>query len=105
VSLPQNAILTLVSGFFGRLRFPQLFALMGVLFLLDLLVPDLIPFVDEMMLGMATLLFGSWKRDRASKGKPPMTDREDAASPGGPSTGPVIDVEPEDGTGSGQRDR
>ena len=83
MSLPQNAILTLFSGYLGRLRFPVLFGLMGALFLIDLLVPDLVPFLDEVMLGLATLLFGSWKRDRASKGK---TE----------TTGPVIDVEPED---------
>ena len=46
-------------------------------------IPDLIPFLDEVMLGLATLLFGSWKRDRAAKGK-------------AGTKGPVIDVEPED---------
>ena len=86
MSLPQNAILGLFSGYLGRLRFPVLFGLMGALFLLDLLVPDLVPFLDEVMLGLATLLFGSWKRDRASKGKTTKPE----------TTGPVIDVEPED---------
>lgn len=42
----------------------QLFLVAGVLFVADLLVPDPLPFVDEMMLGLATLLLGRWKRRR-----------------------------------------
>ena len=43
-----------------RLRFPQLFMLTAGLFVLDLLIPDLIPFLDEFVLGLATLLLGAW---------------------------------------------
>ena len=46
----------------ARLRFPKLFALSAVLFVTDLLVPDLIPFADEILLGLATALLGSWRR-------------------------------------------
>ncbi|MCE5233016.1 MAG: DUF6116 family protein [Mizugakiibacter sp.] len=49
-------------GFAARLRHPQLFALVAALFLLDLLVPDPIPFVDEILLGLATLLLGRLRR-------------------------------------------
>lgn len=45
-----------------RLRFPQLFMLTAGLFVLDLLIPDLIPFLDEFILGLATLLFGAWTK-------------------------------------------
>lgn len=48
--------------FAQRLRFPHLFLLMLALFGLDLLVPDFIPFIDEILLGMATLLFAAWKQ-------------------------------------------
>lgn len=47
-----------------RLRFPQLFMLTAGLFVLDLLIPDLIPFLDEFVLGLATLLFGAWTRGK-----------------------------------------
>ena len=50
--------------FAERLRFPQLFVLTAGLFLLDLIVPDLIPFADEVLLGLLTLLFASWRRKR-----------------------------------------
>ena len=50
--------------FAAGLRFPTLFAIAGGLFLLDLLIPDFIPFADEMLLGLLTLILASWKRRR-----------------------------------------
>lgn len=51
-----------VERFAGRLRFPVLFFLTAALFVADLFFPDAIPLVDELLLGLATVLFGSWKR-------------------------------------------
>ena len=34
----------------------------GALFLLDLAVPDFIPFADEILLGLGTLLLSRWKK-------------------------------------------
>ncbi len=48
----------------GRLRFPYLFGLTALVFLGDVLLPDLIPFVDEILLGLLTILFGSWRQTR-----------------------------------------
>lgn len=53
-----------VFAWLAGLRSWQLFLLAGLLFAADLVVPDPIPFVDEMMLGLATLLLGRWKRRR-----------------------------------------
>ena len=47
---------------FGRLSFPRLFLLAGALFLLDLAVPDFIPFADEILLGLGTLVLSRWKK-------------------------------------------
>lgn len=44
------------------LKFRQLFFLTLVLFLGDLLVPDFIPLIDELLLGLLTLLFGSIRK-------------------------------------------
>jgi len=55
----------LVSAFLrfaAGLRFRQLFFLFAGLFLLNLLVPDVIPLLDEILLGLLALLFGSWKK-------------------------------------------
>ena len=56
----------LVLRFLARLRFPVLFVVTVVLFSIDLLVPDVIPFVDEILLGLAAVLFGKLKRRRAA---------------------------------------
>jgi len=48
----------------SRLRYPQLFLLALILFILDILIPDLIPFIDEILLGFATLLLGSWRETK-----------------------------------------
>jgi len=53
---------TWLMAFAGRLRFPQLFLLTGAVFVLDLLVPDALPFVDEILLGLVTALLGSLRR-------------------------------------------
>lgn len=56
-----------VLKFAQRLRFPHLFLLTGALFILDVLLPDFIPFVDEILLGLGTLILGSLKNRRPAK--------------------------------------
>lgn len=51
-----------ILRFAGRLRFPQLFLLAAGLFLLDLLIPDFIPFIDELMLGLTTLILANLRK-------------------------------------------
>lgn len=48
--------------FAERLRFPQLFLLTGGLFVLDLLLPDMIPFVDEILLALLTLILAALRK-------------------------------------------
>jgi hypothetical protein len=62
------------------LRFPQLFVLTVTLLILDLAIPDLIPFIDEILLALASFLLASWKK------KPEA----------GSGSGRVIDVSPDD---------
>lgn len=52
----------LLLGFASRLRFPWLFALTAALLALNLLLPDPIPLLDELVLALLTLLFGAWRR-------------------------------------------
>jgi len=67
----------------SRLKFPQAFALFAALFVFDLIVPDFVPFIDEILLGLGAALFGMW-RERVPVGpveaaKPP----EKNVTPGG----------------------
>jgi hypothetical protein len=60
----NSSIHTRVQEFASRLRFPRLFGITLAILIVDLLVPDLIPFVDEILLALVTALLGSWKRRR-----------------------------------------
>ena len=51
-----------LSDFLAQLRFPYLFLLTAAVFFLDVLVPDLVPFADEVLLGLGTLLLSKLKR-------------------------------------------
>jgi hypothetical protein len=52
----------------SRLRFPKLLALTAAVFILDLISPDVIPFVDEILLGLMTLLLGTLKKRNPESG-------------------------------------
>ena len=67
---PRWTLRDLIMSYASRLRFPKLFALTAVLFLLDLIVPDIIPFADEILLGLITLLFGSLRKRRGQEAEP-----------------------------------
>jgi hypothetical protein len=47
-----------------NLRFPTLFVLLAAVFLIDLVFPDLLPFVDEIALALLTAIFGMWRKRR-----------------------------------------
>jgi hypothetical protein len=49
------------------LKFPKLFALVVLLFLLDLIVPDFIPFADEIILGVLSLMLGLLRRPKGAQ--------------------------------------
>ncbi len=49
----------LVTRFAAGLRYPTLFKVVGTLFVVDFFVPDLIPFADEVLLALGTLLLAS----------------------------------------------
>ena len=46
----------------SRLRFPKLLALAALVFVVDLILPDVIPFADEILLGLIALLLGTLKK-------------------------------------------
>jgi hypothetical protein len=60
----RSPVQDVVERYAGRLRAPWLFAAVVVLFVADLVVPDPIPFVDEVMLALLTFLVGTWRTRR-----------------------------------------
>ena len=63
-----SPLLVPILAFAQRLRFPTLFLITAGLFMLDVAIPDFIPFIDELLLGLATLLLANWKRRRDTPG-------------------------------------
>ena len=60
--MSRTPIAALIARFAGRLRYPQLFWLTAALFAIDLVIPDAIPFVDEILLALGTLLLARLKK-------------------------------------------
>lgn len=61
-----------------KLRYPTLFKLTAALFALTVLMPDPIPFIDEIVLGLGTLLLANWKGRNAVID----ADRQPPSAPG-----------------------
>ncbi len=63
-SIGQQRRRGIIERFFSRLRFPQAFGLLLALFAVDFLLPDPIPFIDEIIIGLLAILLGLWKERR-----------------------------------------
>ena len=59
------------------MKYPWVFVLLAAVFVLDTIVPDPIPFVDEIMLALLTFLVGTW-RTRGRRA-PEVVDVESSA--------------------------
>ena len=63
VEMPvRNPLLAPLMRWLGRLSHPKLFMVAAGLFLLTLFVPDPVPFIDEVLLGIGALLLAGRKR-------------------------------------------
>lgn len=72
MAAPRNALVALVARFASRLRYPTLFMLTAGLFLLDLVIPDVIPFADELLLGLGTLVLAGLRGRRGEAQPDPV---------------------------------
>lgn len=61
---------TLLTRWLSRLglRFPALFLILLGVTVADFIVPDLLPFVDEIVLAVLTAILGLWKERRGKAG-------------------------------------
>ena len=71
----RHLVLAPLMRWFGRLSYPRLFLLLAALFFFDTLIPDFIPFMDEILLGLGTLLLAKMKK------KDPETPQAGGAAP------------------------
>ena len=74
--MPSPLLVPFLS-FARRLRYPTLFTVTAALFAISLLWPfDPIPLIDEILLGLGTLLLANWK-DRGAAPKRDATGGRD----------------------------
>jgi hypothetical protein len=64
-SAPETLVRNRLTRYVSSLRFPWLLALTALIFAADLILPDAIPFVDEMILGLVTALLATMKKRKA----------------------------------------
>jgi len=65
--LARGGVAGVVLRWASRLRFPYLFALTALLFVLNLFVPDPFPFADELLMGLVAVLLGSLRKKRPAE--------------------------------------
>ncbi|MGQ0634217.1 MAG: DUF6116 family protein [Planctomycetaceae bacterium] len=61
---PTRAITDRLLNYARGLRFPKLLVLTLVLFAIDFVVPDFIPFADEVLLGLVAALLATIRKSR-----------------------------------------
>ena len=50
-----------ISAFLDRLSTSNLVFVVAAIFAVDLIVPDMVPFIDEVVLGVLTILLTRWR--------------------------------------------
>lgn len=65
-----------IQRFLERRRFPTLFLILAALFGANLFIPDAIPFVDELIMLVATVIVGSFRERR--KGGPDAQETDES---------------------------
>lgn len=67
--IAKGGLVGLIMRWAGRLRFPYLFALTAVLFVFNLFMPDALPLIDELIMGLIAALLASLRKpkDEAEK--------------------------------------
>jgi len=58
----MKSIRSRLLGYLESLRFPWLLLVTAVVFLVNVFVPDAFPFVDEILLGLVTVVLSRLKR-------------------------------------------
>ncbi len=71
----KSPIAAVLVRYASRLRFPYLFFITAALFLLNLFLPDAVPFADEILLGLVTVMLGSWRK-KPEAGELPVNPAE-----------------------------
>jgi hypothetical protein len=72
----SSPILLPLMSWARKLRYPTLFKITATLFAVSMLLPDPIPFIDEILFGLSTLLLANWKRRKDPAIEPTVVPRK-----------------------------
>ncbi|HSL18273.1 MAG TPA: DUF6116 family protein [Methylomirabilota bacterium] len=67
---PRSPLAALVEKLIPGIRFPWLLVILAGLLAVDLVVPDPIPLLDEVVLAVLTFLAASWRRRGGDPSRP-----------------------------------
>ena len=62
--MTPSSFVSMFLAFADKLKFGNLFIIVVILFAIDLVVPDFIPLIDEIILGLLAILLANWKKER-----------------------------------------
>ena len=82
MTAPDQSLIGWLQRFAGQLKSSTLLAVVAGLFALDLVVPDPVPFVDEIILGLATILIARWQGRRQEPAEAPKPPPKNVTPPG-----------------------
>lgn len=76
----KSPISILIDRLIPGIRYPWLFAILAGLLAIDLVVPDPVPLLDEVVLGLLTFLAASWRIRKGDADPPPkdVTPKDEA---------------------------
>lgn len=62
--MSPTSLIGVFLAFANQLKFKYLFFLTTALFVIDLIVPDMIPLIDEIILGLLAIILANWKKEK-----------------------------------------
>ena len=75
----MKSIVSRLSRYLESLRFPWLLLLATLLFVVNLFIPDALPFIDEILLAIVAIILGKLKR-KPENGEQPANETADKGS-------------------------
>ncbi len=79
----SQSLIERLQRFAGQLRSKTLLAVVASLFVLDLVIVDPLPFVDEIILGILTILVARWQKRRKEPPPAPKPPPKNVTPPAG----------------------
>ena len=72
----QIPLISMILSYADKLKYKNLFLMTLFLFIVDFIVPDMIPMIDEIILGLLAIILANWKKERAIETKGEIIEGE-----------------------------